>query len=129
MRSGQREDRFDPLGATGDFVLKRLKRLTLSTSGRPFGRIEDLSRKRASRRDSVGFDILGDPDKPMLVCDFIQARDPAWVRKPFFAEFDKTASWFDELRPAFGRARFYFEGENEPAQPRPLLELSEMLLE
>ncbi len=44
----QREDRFDPLGATGDFVLKRLKRLTLSTSGRPFGRIEDLSRKRTA---------------------------------------------------------------------------------
>ena len=45
-----------------------------------------------SVRDGVGFDILGDPDKPMMVCDFIQARDPAWVRKPFFAEFDKTAS-------------------------------------
>ena len=83
----------------------------------------------ASLRDSVGFDILGDPDKPMLMCDFIQARDPAWVRKPFLAEFDETASWFDELRPAFGKARFDFESEDEPAQPHPLLELTEMLLE
>ena len=82
-----------------------------------------------SVRDSVGFDILGDPAKPMLVCDFIQARDPAWVRKPFFAQFDENASWFDELRPAFGTARFYFEGGNERARPRPLLELTEMLLE
>ena len=81
-----------------------------------------------SVRDAVGFDIL-DPDKPMLVCDFIQARDPAWVRKPFFAEFDEDASWFDELRPAFGKARYYFEGENGPAQPHPLLELTEMLLD
>ena len=83
----------------------------------------------ASLRDSVGFDILGDPHKPMLMCDFIQARDPAWVRKPFLAEFDETASWFDELRPAFGKARFDFESEDEPAQPHPLLELTEMLLE
>ena len=81
-----------------------------------------------SVRDAVGFDIL-DPDKPMMVCDFIQARDPAWVRKPFFAEFDEDASWFDELRPAFGKARYYFEGENGPAQPHPLLELTEMLLD
>ena len=81
-----------------------------------------------SVHDSVGFDIL-DPDKPLLVCDFIQARDPAWVRKPFFAEFDENASWFDELRPAFGKARYYFEGENGPAQPHPLLELTEMLLD
>ena len=55
-----------------------------------------------SVRDAVGFDIL-DPDKPMMVCDFIQARDPAWVRKPFFAEFDEDAAWFDELRPVFGK--------------------------
>ena len=81
-----------------------------------------------SVRDAAGFDIL-DPDKPMMVCDFIQARDPAWVRKPFFAEFDEDASWFDELRPAFGKTRYYFEGENGPVQPHPLLELTEMLLD
>ena len=82
-----------------------------------------------SVREGVGFDVLGDPDKPMLVCDFIQARDPAWVRKPFFAEFDEDAAWFDELRPAFGKARYYFEGEDGPALQHPLLELTEMLLD
>ena len=44
-------------------------------------------------RESAGFELLGDPDRPLLVCDFVQARDPAWVRKPFFAEFDERAAW------------------------------------
>ena len=82
-----------------------------------------------SVRESVGFDILGDPNKPMLVCDFIQARDPAWVRRPFLAEFDENAAWFDDLRPAFGKDRFYFEGRNDPRDEHPLLELTEMLLD
>ena len=79
--------------------------------------------------DNLGFDILGDPDTPLLVCDFVQARDPAWVRKPFFAEFDENAAWFDALRPAFGKDRFYFENQNERGVPRPLIELTEMLLD
>ena len=80
-------------------------------------------------RESAGFDLLGEPDKQFLMCDFIQARDPRWVKKPFLAEFDEGASWFDELRPAFGRARFYFEESDAEEQSRPLLELTEMLLD
>ena len=80
-------------------------------------------------RESAGFELLGDPDRPLLVCDFVQARDPAWVRKPFFAEFDERAAWFDDLRPAFGKDRFYFEGHDEGGQAHPMLELTEMLLE
>ena len=78
-------------------------------------------------REAVGFHPLGDPEQPILVCDFIQARNPDWVRKPFFAEFDDDASWFDDLRPAFGKDRFYFD-ERE-SRPLPLLELTETLLE
>ena len=74
-------------------------------------------------------DLIGDPSQPRLVCDFIQARDPQWVTRPFFAEFDEDATWFDQLRPAFGKDRFYFETEGERDEPHPLLELTEMLLE
>jgi KamA family protein len=41
----------------------------------------------------------------------LQARDPAWVGRPFFARFDPAASWFDQLEPAFGEPRFFFESE------------------
>ena len=80
-------------------------------------------------RESLGFDLLVDADKPLMVCDFIQARDPAWVRKPFFATLDENAAWFDDLRPAFGKDRFYFETTDAPRQPHALLELTELLLE
>ena len=80
-------------------------------------------------RENIGFDLLGDPNQPLLVCDFIQARDPEWIRKPFFAEFDQGAAWFDDLRPAFGKEKFYFEESSGNEQTRPLLELTEMLLE
>jgi len=80
-------------------------------------------------RESFGFDLLGDVDRPLAVCDFVQARDPAWVRKPFFAEIDEDATWFDDLRPAFGRERFVFEENDEHRQDHPILELTEMLLE
>jgi hypothetical protein len=80
-------------------------------------------------RENIRFDLLGEPDQPLLVCDFIQARNPEWVRKPFFAEFDDGASWFDELRPAFGKEKFYFEEPDVEDNSRPLLELTEMLLD
>ncbi len=79
-------------------------------------------------RGTLGPD-LGDPDTPRLVCDFIQARDPAWVKRPFFAEFDEGAAWFDELRPAFGKSRFYFEAPGDHDTDRILPELTELLLE
>ena len=30
-------------------------------------------------RESVGFELLGDPGGPLMVCDFIQARNPDWI--------------------------------------------------
>lgn len=38
----------------------------------------------------------------------LQARDPSWVGRPFFAKFNPDATWFDELQPAWG-TRFFFE--------------------
>ncbi|MFA6233434.1 MAG: lysine 2,3-aminomutase [Bacteroidota bacterium] len=40
---------------------------------------------------------------------FLQARNPEWVGKPFFAKYDEQASWLTHLRPAFGEERFFFE--------------------
>jgi KamA family protein len=40
---------------------------------------------------------------------FIQARNPDWVGRPFFARFDPHATWLSDLRPAFGETRFFFE--------------------
>lgn len=40
---------------------------------------------------------------------FIQARNPDWVQRPFFAKYDPRATWFDQLKPAFGKEKFFFE--------------------
>lgn len=45
----------------------------------------------------------------VFVLRFIQARDPEWVQRPFFARFDPAATWLDDLEPAFGEERFFFE--------------------
>lgn len=42
---------------------------------------------------------------------FIQARNPDWVQRPFFARFDPQATWLDQLRPAFGQERFFYADE------------------
>ncbi|WP_028101952.1 KamA family radical SAM protein [Pseudoduganella violaceinigra] len=49
----------------------------------------------------------------VFALQFLQARNADWVRKPFYAKYDPTATWFDQLRPAFGRDKFFFE-EGEP---------------
>ncbi|MES3023804.1 MAG: lysine 2,3-aminomutase [Pseudomonadota bacterium] len=62
----------------------------------------------------------------LFALQFLQARNPDWVRKPFFAEFDPTATWLDHLVPAFGKKKFFFESEADdgddagpPAPPAP----------
>ncbi|UCH11808.1 MAG: lysine 2,3-aminomutase [Fidelibacterota bacterium] len=47
----------------------------------------------------------------VFVLRFIQGRNPAWVQRPFFAEYDEQATWLDQLRPAFGEKEFFFEPE------------------
>ncbi|TVP89573.1 MAG: lysine 2,3-aminomutase [Thioalkalivibrio sp.] len=45
----------------------------------------------------------------VFVLRFVQGRNPDWVQRPFFARFDPEATWLDQLRPAFGEERFFFE--------------------
>ena len=48
----------------------------------------------------------------LFALQFLQARNPEWVRRPFFAKYDAKATWLDHLKPAFGRDRFFFEMES-----------------
>lgn len=45
----------------------------------------------------------------VFVLRFIQGRDSDWAQRPFFARFDPNATWLDQLQPAFGEQRFFFE--------------------
>ncbi len=49
----------------------------------------------------------------VIALRFVQGRNPDWVHRPFFAACDEDALWLNELRPAFGEARFFFEDELE----------------
>ena len=49
--------------------------------------------------------------KKVIVLRFIQGRNPDWIHRPFFAEYDEQATWLSELRPAFGEKQFFFEPE------------------
>ncbi len=45
----------------------------------------------------------------VFVLRFIQGRNPQWVHIPFFAGYDPKATWFNQLKPAFGKEKFFFE--------------------
>jgi L-lysine 2,3-aminomutase len=45
----------------------------------------------------------------VFALQFLQARNADWVRKPFYAKFDPEATWLDDLKPAFGKDKFFFE--------------------
>ncbi len=45
----------------------------------------------------------------VFVLKILQARDPSWVGRVFFARFDPEATWLDQLRPPAGKERFFFD--------------------
>jgi len=47
----------------------------------------------------------------VFVLNFLQGRDPSWVGRPFFAKYDPDAVWIDDLEPAFGDSKFFYEEE------------------
>lgn len=53
----------------------------------------------------------------VFALQLLQARDPEWVRRPFFAKFDPNATWLDQLEPAFGEDAFFF-GRSSPERHR-----------
>jgi len=42
---------------------------------------------------------------------FIQGRNPEWNKKIFFAKYDPNAIWLNQLRPAFGKTKFFYQDE------------------
>ena len=55
----------------------------------------------------------------VFVLRFLQARDHRWVQIPFFAKYNPKATWFDELEPAFGETKFFFEHEKYHKRYKP----------
>jgi len=53
-------------------------------------------------------DIKGEK---VMMFKFLQARNPEWSKKPFFAKYDSKAVWLHDLKPAFGEKKFFFEDE------------------
>jgi KamA family protein len=49
----------------------------------------------------------------VIALNALQGRNPDWVGRPFFAQYDEEAIWLDELEPAFGKEKFFFEDELE----------------
>jgi hypothetical protein len=47
----------------------------------------------------------------VFVLNFIRGRNRSWVRRPFFAKYDEKAIWYDDLVPAFGKNKFFFDDE------------------
>lgn len=56
-------------------------------------------------------DVAEINDEKVFVLKFTQSRNPEWTNKTFLAEFDESASWIDDLTPAFGDDSFFFEPE------------------
>jgi len=49
----------------------------------------------------------------VFALQFLQGRNPDWARRPFYAKFDPNATWLDDLVPAFGEKKFFFETDQE----------------
>lgn len=45
----------------------------------------------------------------VFVLKFLQGRNAAWNERVFFAKYDPAARWLDDLKPAFGEDRFFYE--------------------
>lgn len=58
--------------------------------------------------------VLGEAEvagEKVLTLRFIQGRNAEWAHRPFFAKFDENAIWIDDLKPAFGEDKFFYEDE------------------
>jgi KamA family protein len=58
----------------------------------------------------------------VFALQFLQARNPDWARRPFYAKFDPEATWLDDLVPAFGEERFFFQTSDE--QPHRVIPIT-----
>jgi len=59
----------------------------------------------------------------VFALQFLQARNPSFVRRPFYAKYDSSATWFDQLVPAFGEKRFFFEEDSSHREIRDMSQI------
>lgn len=57
----------------------------------------------------------------VFVLSFLQGRDPDWCKRPFFASFNPDATWLNNLKPAFGKDKFFYENQLEEILTRQKL--------
>lgn len=58
-------------------------------------------------------DVMELHGEKVFALKFTQSRNPEWTNRLFFAEYSESASWIDDLVPAFGQDEFFFEKEME----------------
>jgi len=56
--------------------------------------------------------VMGIVDDIMIL-QFLQSRNPQWMKQPFLAKLDQTATWLDDLRPYHGEKEFFYQKELE----------------
>ncbi|MBN1367738.1 MAG: hypothetical protein JW967_07410 [Dehalococcoidales bacterium] len=47
----------------------------------------------------------------VMVFRMIQGRNPDWIARPFFAEYNPEAIWHTDLKPALGEEKFFFHDD------------------
>ena len=60
-------------------------------------------------------DITELQGEELFLLKFLQARNPQWVGRTFFARFDPKAAWLDDLQPPLGEREFFFGGADGAA--------------
>lgn len=64
-----------------------------------------------------------------FVLEFLQARDPALVRRPFFAKYDENITWYDELEPLSEHDRAFFPDKEHQVWGQPTTESAPLTLQ
>ena len=57
----------------------------------------------------------------VFVLSFLQAHDPNWCKRPFFAKYDPEATWLTALKPAWEEKKFFYESQLEEILVKKLL--------
>ena len=57
----------------------------------------------------IGRETISNED--VFVLKFLQGRNADWTDRVFFAKYCNQATWIDQLKPAFGDQKFFFEDE------------------
>ncbi len=65
-------------------------------------------------------------DRKVMTLRMLQGRNPDWALRPFFAEYDASAVWLSDLRPAFGESEFFWERELQEAYSADVREPTEV---